>query len=93
MGTGIVSVLLHTLSTMYPTYHNALATLSIVFFVLNILHTLPSNVDAHATPPSPVAVPRYIAYGLCDDREHVCGSLRAGMGRKHGICSVGDVVG
>jgi tellurite resistance protein TehA-like permease len=37
MGTGIVSVLLHTLSTMYPTYHNALATLSIVFFVLNIL--------------------------------------------------------
>ncbi|CAO2655282.1 Nn.00g103460.m01.CDS01 [Neocucurbitaria sp. VM-36] len=37
MGTGIVSVLLHVLSDMYPKYHGSLKVLSIVFFMLNIL--------------------------------------------------------
>lgn len=36
MGTGIVSVLLHALSDLYPSYHGLLENLSIVFFVLNI---------------------------------------------------------
>lgn len=36
MGTGIVAVLLHTLSNLYQSYHDSLRNLSIVFFVLNI---------------------------------------------------------
>ncbi|KAH3913217.1 hypothetical protein HBI56_086310 [Parastagonospora nodorum] len=36
MGTGIVAVLLHTLSDLYPSHHHSLHTLSIVFFVLNV---------------------------------------------------------
>lgn len=35
MGTGIVSVLLHALSDMYPRYHISLKILSITFFMLN----------------------------------------------------------
>jgi tellurite resistance protein TehA-like permease len=37
MGTGIVAILLHTLSDLYPNHHTSLHTLSIVFFVLNVL--------------------------------------------------------
>lgn len=37
MGTGIVAVLLHTLSNLYQSYHDLLRTLSIVFFVLNVV--------------------------------------------------------
>jgi tellurite resistance protein TehA-like permease len=36
MGTGIVSILLHALSDLYPRYHSSLRHLSIIFFVLNI---------------------------------------------------------
>jgi tellurite resistance protein TehA-like permease len=36
MGTGIVSILLHALSDLYPRYHSSLRDLSIIFFVLNI---------------------------------------------------------
>jgi tellurite resistance protein TehA-like permease len=37
MGTGIVSVLFHTLSTTYPGHHSLLHVLSIAFFALNVL--------------------------------------------------------
>ncbi|KAF2706045.1 C4-dicarboxylate transporter/malic acid transport protein-like protein [Pleomassaria siparia CBS 279.74] len=37
MGTGIVSILLHTLSTTYTIHQSSLSTLSIVFFALNVL--------------------------------------------------------
>jgi tellurite resistance protein TehA-like permease len=37
MGTGIVAVLLHALTDLYPSYHSSLRTLSIVFFMLNII--------------------------------------------------------
>jgi tellurite resistance protein TehA-like permease len=37
MGTGIIAVLLHALSDLYPSHHSILETLSIVFFILNIL--------------------------------------------------------
>jgi len=37
MGTGIVSILLHTLSDNYPKYQKLLEIISIVFFVLNIV--------------------------------------------------------
>ena len=37
MGTGIVSILLFTLSDLYPTHARALRTLSIVFFMLNVV--------------------------------------------------------
>ncbi|OAL05427.1 C4-dicarboxylate transporter/malic acid transport protein [Phaeosphaeriaceae sp. SRC1lsM3a] len=37
MGTGIVAVLLHALSDLYPSQEYPLRTLSIVFFVLNVL--------------------------------------------------------
>ena len=36
MGTGIVAVLLHTLSDLYPDRHGSLSNLSIVFFVMNV---------------------------------------------------------
>ena len=36
MGTGIVAVLLHALSDLYPRHKGDLVTLSIVFFVLNV---------------------------------------------------------
>lgn len=36
MGTGIVAVLLHTLSEVYPRYGESLRLLGIVFFVLNV---------------------------------------------------------
>ncbi|KAH8725831.1 voltage-dependent anion channel [Phaeosphaeriaceae sp. PMI808] len=36
MGTGIVSILLHTLSELYPSHRDLLRLLSIVFFVLNV---------------------------------------------------------
>ncbi|KAK7181310.1 hypothetical protein PSPO01_12604 [Paraphaeosphaeria sporulosa] len=36
MGTGIVSILLHTFGTIYPNHQASLHVLSIVFFVLNI---------------------------------------------------------
>jgi tellurite resistance protein TehA-like permease len=37
MGTGIISLLLHNLSTLYPSCHTTLHVLSIAFFVLNIV--------------------------------------------------------
>jgi tellurite resistance protein TehA-like permease len=37
MGTGVVSILLHTLSTLYPHYYTSLHILSITFFILNTL--------------------------------------------------------
>lgn len=37
MGTGIVSILLHTLSTIYASHHASLKFLSIIFFVINVL--------------------------------------------------------
>jgi tellurite resistance protein TehA-like permease len=37
MGTGIVAVLLHALTDLYPSYHSSLRTLSIVFFMLNVI--------------------------------------------------------
>jgi tellurite resistance protein TehA-like permease len=37
MGTGIVSILLHSLSTTYVRYETALRILGIIFFVLNVL--------------------------------------------------------
>lgn len=37
MGTGIVAVLLHALSDLYPGHEHPLRVLSIVFFVLNVL--------------------------------------------------------
>jgi tellurite resistance protein TehA-like permease len=37
MGTGIVSILLHTLSSLYPRHHAPLHALSIAFFALNVL--------------------------------------------------------
>jgi tellurite resistance protein TehA-like permease len=37
MGTGIVSLLLHTLSTLYPSCHAILHVLSIAFLILNIV--------------------------------------------------------
>ncbi|KAF1971063.1 C4-dicarboxylate transporter/malic acid transport protein-like protein [Bimuria novae-zelandiae CBS 107.79] len=36
MGTGIVSILLHSFSTIYPGYQSSLNTLSIIFFALNV---------------------------------------------------------
>jgi hypothetical protein len=57
------------------------------------LHTLPCNMDPYASPPSPIAVPRHTAHGLRDACEHVCSSVRAGVGRVDGLCSVGNVVG
>ncbi|KAI2484377.1 TehA Tellurite resistance protein [Pyrenophora tritici-repentis] len=35
MGTGIVAILLHTLSSLYPSYHRPLHILSIIIFLLN----------------------------------------------------------
>ncbi|RYN42595.1 Sulfite efflux pump [Alternaria arborescens] len=37
MGTGIVAVLFHTFSELYPSYHRSLRALSIAFFILNII--------------------------------------------------------
>lgn len=37
MGTGIVSILLHTLSTLYPHHSTPLHILGIAFFILNAL--------------------------------------------------------
>jgi tellurite resistance protein TehA-like permease len=37
MGTGIISILLHTLSSLYPHHHTPLHILSIAFFALNAL--------------------------------------------------------
>ncbi|CAE7021177.1 sulfite transporter ssu1 [Pyrenophora teres f. teres] len=37
MGTGIVAILLHTLSSLYPAHHHPLHILSIIFFALNTL--------------------------------------------------------
>ena len=37
MGTGIIAILLHTLSSLYPNQHSALHFLSIAFFVLNVV--------------------------------------------------------
>ena len=36
MGTGIVSVLLHALSDLYPQHHSSLKLLGIIFFMLNM---------------------------------------------------------
>jgi tellurite resistance protein TehA-like permease len=36
MGTGIVAILLHTFSELYPLYHSSLSALSIAFFALNV---------------------------------------------------------
>jgi tellurite resistance protein TehA-like permease len=35
MGTGIVAILLHTLSDLYPSHRSSLGKLSIVYFILN----------------------------------------------------------
>ena len=40
MGTGIVSILLHSLGSVYPSHHSFLNILSIVFFSLNVLFFL-----------------------------------------------------
>jgi tellurite resistance protein TehA-like permease len=37
MGTGIVSIILHTFSDFYPRYHGSLRILGIIFFVLNVV--------------------------------------------------------
>lgn len=37
MGTGIIAVLLHTLSNLYPNQHSVLHLLSTTFFVLNVV--------------------------------------------------------
>jgi tellurite resistance protein TehA-like permease len=37
MGTGILSILLYTLSSLYPSHHTPLHALSIAFFALNAL--------------------------------------------------------
>jgi tellurite resistance protein TehA-like permease len=37
MGTGIVSIILHTFSDLYPQHHTSLNVLSIVFFILNVV--------------------------------------------------------
>ena len=37
MGTGIVAILLHTLSAVYPRHYRTLNMLSIIFFLLNTI--------------------------------------------------------
>ena len=37
MGTGIVSIILHTFAQLYPSHYGSLNTLSIVFFVMNVI--------------------------------------------------------
>ncbi|KAF2733571.1 hypothetical protein EJ04DRAFT_438699 [Polyplosphaeria fusca] len=36
MGTGIVSIILHSFSEAYPSHHGALRILSIIFFIVNV---------------------------------------------------------
>ena len=58
MGTGIVSILLHRFSEMYPSNHSLLHTLSIVFFVCNIFllfidRKKPRRLGIHSFPEPP----------------------------------------
>lgn len=48
--------------------------------------------DTYASTPSAIAVPWYVAHGICDNREHVCSGLRTSVGRYGALCRVGNVV-